>query len=66
MTERIHLCTICKVMTEHEHLHNTAHGISDTHMSGSERFVCVGCGHTVFHNTKGAKAFPFILDEVHD
>lgn len=34
--------------TEFRHLHDTAHGIPGTHMSGSERFECVECKYAIY------------------
>lgn len=44
-------------------MHDAAHGISGTHMSGSERFECRLCGNKVFVGSPGAEAFKFILDK---
>ena len=56
------LCEKCKKVTEHEHLHDAAHGIPETHMVGTERFECSECGHTTFKNDSGAEKFKFTLD----
>lgn len=44
---------ICPKCGEHflKHIHNCAHGISGTHMAGSERFECE-CGYSVFASDK--------------
>jgi hypothetical protein len=34
-------CFGCEKVTSHEHLHDCAPGIPETHIVGSERFVCV-------------------------
>lgn len=57
-----HHCLTCNTTTRHRHLHDTAHGIPETHMSGSERFECRDCGRTTFAHQPGAEAFPFVLD----
>lgn len=57
-------CDRCARMRPHKHMHDTAHGLEQTHMQGSERFVCVGCGRTTYANDTGAERFPFILDKV--
>lgn len=57
-----HHCLTCKTETKHRHLHDTAHGISGTHMAGSERFQCRVCERTTFAHSGGAEAFPFCLD----
>jgi hypothetical protein len=55
-------CRKCKVDTEHRHVHDTAHGIKRTHISGSERHECVICGLAVF-KTEGVKlGLKYVLD----
>lgn len=46
---------------EFTHAHDCAHGIPDTHMAGSERFVCKKCGFVVTPNMR-IEGFKFILD----
>ena len=46
------------------HLHDCAPGIPETHMVGSERFVCVLCKHVTFADSDGASRFPFTFDKV--
>ena len=55
-------CDGCGNITLHNHLHDTAHGIAETHMVGSERFRCADCGHETYANTTVAEKFPFVLD----
>jgi hypothetical protein len=43
-----HHCLGCNTTTYHWHLHDTAHGIPETHMAGSERFQCKECKRTTF------------------
>jgi predicted nucleic-acid-binding Zn-ribbon protein len=57
-------CPRCEYTCEFRHMHDTAHGIEGTHMSGSERFTCTQCGNSVFHTDEAAKSFTFILDGV--
>ncbi|MBR1150133.1 hypothetical protein [Bradyrhizobium sp. JYMT SZCCT0428] len=57
-----HHCLTCAATTYHWHLHDTAHGIPETHMAGSERFVCKPCKRTTFAIDAGSVAFPFVLD----
>src|SRR5262249_34677919 len=47
-------CFGCEKVTSHEHLHDCAPGIPETHMVGSERFVCVLCKHVTFADSDGA------------
>ena len=57
-------CFGCEKVTSHEHLHDCAPGIPETHMVGSERFVCVLCEHVTFAGSDGASRFPFTFDKV--
>jgi hypothetical protein len=58
----VHHCLDCGVKTKHRHLHDAAHGLMQTHMVGSERFVCKDCGRTTFAHSDGADTFRFVLD----
>jgi hypothetical protein len=58
-------CFGCEKVTSHEHLHDCAPGIPETHMVGSERFVCVLCKHVTFAGSDGASRFPFTFDRPH-
>ena len=51
-------CFGCEKVTSHEHLHDCAPGIPETHMVGSERFVCVLCKHVTFA-CRSQKCHPF-------
>ena len=57
-------CFGCGNVTAHRHLHDCAHGIAETHMVGSERFVCELCGHVTRADSDGAERFPFTFDKV--
>src|SRR5258707_15125759 len=57
-------CFGCEKVTSHEHLHDCAPGIPETHLVGSERFVCVLCKHVTFAGCDGASRFPFTFDKV--
>jgi hypothetical protein len=58
-------CLGCGNVTAHQHLHDcAAQGIPDTHMAGSERFVCVLCSHILMATDADASRFPFQFDEV--
>jgi hypothetical protein len=50
-------CFGCEKVTSHEHLHDCAPGIPETHMVGSERFVCVLCKHVTFAGSDGGLGF---------
>lgn len=57
-------CPGCEQITAHQHLHDTAHGIAETHMVGSERFECTACGHVTTAGDPAAGRFNFTLDPV--
>src|SRR5260370_7659498 len=57
-------CFGCEKVTSHEHLHDCAPGIPETHIVGSERFICVLCKHVTFAGSDGASRFPFTFDKV--
>lgn len=59
-TETPH-CPNCKGST-FRHMHDGAHGMAETHMSGTERFECVQCGHNVYKRDN-VPNFVFILDK---
>lgn len=61
-TKQLYHCRSCNAATLHRHLHDTAHGIEGTHMTGSERFVCSSCLLSTSAQDEGASDFPFILD----
>lgn len=44
------------------HWHDAAHGIAGTHMSGTERFECQGCGKVVYKREGTALGLRFVLD----
>jgi hypothetical protein len=56
-------CKQCHKVTEHRHLHNEAHGVSGTHMYGSERFECVSCGCATHVSDDNANQFTFVIDK---
>jgi hypothetical protein len=57
-------CFACKKVASHDHLHDCAPGNPETHIVGSERYVCVLCGHVTFAGSEGASRFPFTFDKV--
>lgn len=52
-------CHTCGQVREFTHLHDTAPG--GTHMAGSERFECTGCGECI-HAADNDGQFHFQLD----
>lgn len=57
-------CETCNDTTEHRHMHDTAHGLEQTHMAGTERFQCTECNHSVYKAEGARRGFAdkFILD----
>ena len=45
-------------------LADCAPGIAETHVVGSEQFVCVLCGHVTRTDSDGAERFSFTFDKV--
>ena len=56
-------CVKCDALTTHIHLHDTAYNIPETHMAGTERYVCEACYHTTHVNDAPTGAFPFYLEQ---
>lgn len=55
-------CPKCNKKTEHLHKHDCAHGIPETHMSGSEHYECVTCGYKMRKNEAEKQGLIFTLD----
>jgi DNA-directed RNA polymerase subunit RPC12/RpoP len=55
-------CPKCKKQVVLKHLHDCAHGIPETHMSGSERYECPECGHMIFKEEGEKLDLKFVLD----
>lgn len=55
-------CPECNKNTEHNHLHNAAHGIQGTHMAGSERYECKECGYAMRKEEAESQELKFVLD----
>jgi hypothetical protein len=55
-------CVNCEDLTDHVHEHDCAHGIPETHMAGSERFICKQCGLVTHAWDEAACHFVFELD----
>ena len=56
-------CPKCDSLQYFAHLHDTAYNIPETHMAGTERFVCEQCYHTVHVDDVPSGSFPFYLDK---
>ena len=57
-------CFGCGKVTAHRHVHDCAHDIPETHMAGTERFVCELSDHVTCADSKGAERFTFQFDKV--
>ena len=55
-------CPKCEKTTEHDHKHDCAHGMFETHMAGSERYECKECGHWLGKKEAEAQGLKFVLD----
>jgi hypothetical protein len=55
-------CPHCGYTCAFRHMHDSPYGMEGAHMSGSERFECSQCGHSVSLHSPGAEQFKFILD----
>lgn len=58
----IPLCPDCgRDAQDFKHMHDTAYGMSETHMSGSERYECP-CGKTLYADEGKELGLEFVLD----
>jgi hypothetical protein len=57
-------CKICKCENEHTHKRDCAHGIEETHMSGSERYECIKCTNAIYSEEGMALGLKFVYDSV--
>jgi hypothetical protein len=55
-------CNRCQRETEHTHMHDTAHGIPETHMDGSERYECSICENGIYPTEGKERGLTFVLD----
>lgn len=55
-------CPKCEKETNHTHKHSCAHGLSGTHMAGSENYECKECGHTLYKTDGEAQGLRYVLD----
>lgn len=57
-------CPSCKASVERfNHMHDTAHGIAETHMAGSERFECPECDHILTRGEARERGLTYVLDK---
>lgn len=56
------ICPQCKNDIKFKHLHDCVHGISETHIVNTERFVCPSCGKAYFKYEGEKHGFKYILD----
>jgi len=55
-------CPECKKEVEFGHFHSSAHGFEETHMAGTERFICPECGKTYYKHESEKLGFKFLYD----
>ena len=55
-------CPKCEEEVELKRMHDCAHGIPETHMDGSERFVCPNCQCHIYKSEGEKLGLKFILD----
>lgn len=55
-------CPRCGCFHEFQHLHDTAYGMSETHMAGSERFECNGCEYMLEREEAENIGLKYVLD----
>lgn len=46
-----------------KHLHDTAYGMQETHLSGTERFECENCGYSIYSREGIKMGFTFFCDK---
>jgi hypothetical protein len=56
-------CTKCNTETNHKHECDTAHGIPESYMPGSERFTCTECNYITFKSSDTEKRFKFFMEK---
>jgi uncharacterized protein with PIN domain len=54
-------CRFCHERTDHTHSHELANGVPDTHIEGSEQFICRKCGMCTYKED-GDFGFDFMFD----
>lgn len=55
-------CPKCDKETKHKHVHDTAHGIPETHMVGTECYVCGECGYRMRKAEAEKQGLKFFLE----
>lgn len=63
MEKSIKVCPNCGVIGSIKHMHDTAHGLEDTHMEGSERFECSSCGASLTREQAEGLGLKYVLDK---
>jgi hypothetical protein len=64
MSNVVRKCPRCGFVTEFKHIHTPAYSdLPQTHMAGSERFVCAQCDHSIGFRDQHADLFKFVLDK---
>lgn len=57
------LCSKCKKVTEHRHLHDSPYGMAGAHMSGTERYECQVCGRGIYADEGVKLGLVFFYDK---
>ncbi len=55
-------CPECGCSHDFKHMHDTAYGMSETHMAGSERFECGWCGYMLDREEAEGFGLKYVLD----
>lgn len=64
MPSAVAKCPNCGYIAEFRHVHTPAYpDLPQTHMVGSERFICTQCQHSIGYLDDGARLFTFVLDK---
>lgn len=56
-------CPNCEMVTEFDHVRRTAHGLPQTHMDGSEQFVCRKCRRPLLDGQAAKLGLRYVYDE---
>jgi len=55
-------CPNCDSTEEFRHLRDTAYGMPETHMAGSERYECAACDHRLSRGECASLNLEFVYD----
>lgn len=63
MSEKKSECPKCREYVRFEHMCDTAYGMPETYMAGSERFVCSNCKYRLSRQEANQLGLKFILEK---